>query len=134
MGKFIRGIVIAMTIWCWIYDFYLWGGLDATPHVGPRLIKEAATGSPLAATYMFVGRQLVGSLGKRGEAVDFAARHFPDLAKDPEQLDVMGVQRVLAAQGFWDAFAYRMAPGGLVLSLVLHLLRQKQIRSFGVRD
>ena len=133
IGKYIRACVLLLSLWCWAYDFYLWGGLDATPQVGKPLMAEASVGSPLAATYMFVGRKLVAAMNWRKEAVDFAARHFPDVVADPSQLQYMPVQRVVAAQGFWDAFAYRMAPGGLVLSLVLHLLRQKQIRSFGTR-
>jgi len=133
MGR-IRGFLVLLSLYCLVYDFYLWGGLSATTGVGRRLREEAQLDSPLAATYMFVGRKAVETLGMKASAVDFAAKRFPSIVADPDSIDRMPVTRVKAAQPAWASLCYAMGPFGLVLSWVLHVLREKQIRSFGTRD
>jgi len=134
IGKKIPGYLVLLSLFCFVYNCYLWGGLSATPGVGRRLTQEAHLDSPLAATYLFVGRQAINSLGMKASAADFAAKRFPDIVADPESIDRMPVERVKAAQSVWASFSYLMAPFGLVLSWVLHVVLPKQIRSFGTRD
>ena len=130
MGVKIRIFFWLLTAICFGYNFYLWGGLEATPVVGRALMREAPF-SPLAATYMFLGRKINGTIGQREEAVEFAARQFPELVGHPEELRNMAVRRVLAAQSTPGTLCYYGAPILLVLSFVLHALRQKPIRSLG---
>ena len=132
-GKWIRNALLLVSAWCFVYDCYLWGGLYATPQVGRLIMREASTNSPLAAIYMFVGGKSLALLGKTRDAVDYAAGKFPEQVKDPRSLEYMPVFRIKHAQSFWGSNAYYLAPGALVLFFLLHLTRQRQIRSFGTR-
>ena len=113
------------------YDFYLWGGLRDSPVVGNQLMQEAPFDSPMAATYMFIGSKINGTLGQRDAAQQFAARRFPEQYANPDKLQYLAVKRFLSAQGAWGTLCYYLAPVLLVLSLVLHAMRQKRIRSMG---
>ena len=130
----VRIVLILVSLWCLAYDCYLWGGLYSTPIIGPRMMSEARLESPIAATYMFVGRQTIDVLGKRSDAAAFAAKRFPSLVSDPDRVSYMLVRRFRAAQSYWGAIAYTLAWAGLVLSFLLHFFRERRIRSFGVRD
>lgn len=131
MGARIRLVFWLLTVICFGYNFYLWGGLEATPVIGRQLMNEAPFQSPLAASYMFLGRKINKTIGQREEAVAFAARRFPELVANPEKVQNLAVPRFLAAQSTPGRLAYYGAPILLVLSLVLHARRQKPIRSFG---
>jgi hypothetical protein len=131
MGRKVRVFFWLLTAFCFGYDFYLWGGLERTPLVGRELMKEAPFQSPLAATYMFLGQKVNGTLGREDQARAFAAARFPELVAHPEQLQFIGVRRFLDAQSLAGSLAYYGAPLLLVLSLVLHVRRQKPIRSLG---
>jgi hypothetical protein len=131
MGKFIRAFFWLLMALAFGYDLYLWGGLALTPGVGPRLREQASLQTPIAATYLFIGRKSVTSTGNSAGAVDYAARQFPGLVKDLDSSRQSIVDRFLSAQSARGTAAYYGAPILLVLSLVLHLLRQKQVRSFG---
>ena len=131
MGKRMRLVFWLLTaIFCG-YDFYLWGGLARTPLVGQRLRDEAIFVSPIAATYLFLGRHVVDTLQRGDESAAFAARRFPTLIPNNEAEGPPSVGRFLAAQSATGTLAYYAAPVLLLLSLVLHAMRQKQIRSFG---
>ena len=134
MGMKLRALLWVLTALCFGYDFYLWGGLRTTPRIGAQLMEEAPFGSPLAATYMFIGNKVNGTIGKREEAVAFAARKFPELVADPKQVEHLAVRRFLAAQDSLGTACYYLAPILLVLSIVLHVMRQKRLRSFGGQD
>lgn len=131
MGVKIRTFFWVLTAICFGYNFYLWGGLEHTPVVGRQLMSEAPFGSPLAATYMFLGRKINGTIGRSEEAQAFAARRFPDLVAKPELVQNLAVQRFLSAQSLPGRLMYYGAPILLVLSFVLHARRQKAIRSLG---
>ena len=131
MGKRVRLVFwLLAAIFCG-YDFYLWGGLAKTPVIGQRVRDEAIFESPIAATYLFLGRHLVDTLQRSDESAAFAARRFPDLIPNKEADGQPSVGRFLAAQSATGTLAYYGAPVLLLLSLVLHAMRQKQIRSFG---
>jgi hypothetical protein len=134
MGVKIRAFLWVLTAICFAYDFYLWGGLRNTPLIGAQLMEEAPFDSPLAATYMFIGNKVVGTLGRRDEASEFAARRFPELVADPAEVEHLAVRRFLSAQNLWGTLCYYLAPILLALSLVLHVMRQKRIRSLGAPD
>ena len=131
MGKRIRLLFWLLTAICFAYNFYLWGGLEATPVIGRSLMREAPFQSPLAATYMFLGRKINKTIGRRQEAQEFAARRFPELIAHPELVQNLAVSRFLAAQSTPGTLCYYGAPILLVLSFVLHARRQKPIRSLG---
>ena len=133
MGKYIRALFWMLAVLAFGYDLYLWGGLALTPGVGPRLREQASLQTPIAATYLLIGRKSVTTVGKTTDAVDFAARQFPELVKDLESSRQSIVDRFLAAQSPLGTSAYYGAPFFLVLSLVLHLTRQKQVRSLGTK-
>jgi hypothetical protein len=101
--------------------------------VGRELLKEAPF-APLASTYMFLGEKVNGTLRTSEAARGFAARRFPELLAEPLDLDKVSVARFTAAQSLGGKLAYYGAPILLVLSFVLHVLRQKRIRSFGGVD
>ena len=131
MGKFVRALFWMLTGLFFAYDLYLWGGLAVTPTVGKQLRAQASLQSPIAASYLFLGRHAVGALGRNAEASDFAARRFPALVADDQGNRQMILTRFLAAQSATGTLAYYGAPLLLVLSLLLHARRQKPIRSFG---
>lgn len=131
MGKWIRAFFWLITGLCFAYDLYLWGGLAITPTVGKQLRDVALTRAPLAATYLVLGRQLVNAAGLSDEALDFAAKRFSKQIADTESSPLLVVERFKSAQSAWATLVYYAAPILLLLSLVLHVRRQKQIRSFG---
>jgi len=134
MHKYLRPAMWLLTAWLFWHDFYLWGGLNDLKGVGRALVAAAKFETPLASGYMFVGSQLNGLLGRSEKAQAKAALRIPQCVAHPERLEYMAVDQVLDAQGAFDRLAYRGAPLLLVLSLVAHWLRQKRIRSFGMRD
>ena len=133
MSPKVRLVLWLLTAWFWAYDFYLWGGLYETPKVGRALMREAPYQYPLAATYMFVGANALRPLGLSAAAQASAARRLPSVVAHPEQLEYLAVQRVQAAQSLPGRTFYTLAPVLLVLSLLAHWRRQKQIRIFGTR-
>jgi hypothetical protein len=133
MGPKIRLYLWLFCALCWGYILYLWGGLRETPKVGEQLMKEGRFESPLAATYMFLGSTVLRPVGLSPGAQAFAARRFPRLVEHPEELEHLAVARVRAAQGVFGTLYYNLAPVLLVLSLIAHWRRQKQIRSFGTQ-
>ena len=123
---------------CWLlsaillgYDFYLWGGLHDSPLIGKQLMSEATFDGPIAATYMFLGSKINGTIGLTDAAQQFAARKFPEQFADPSKVQYLAVKRFLSAQGAWASLCYYLGPIMLVLSFVLHAMRQKRIRSLG---
>ena len=134
MGVKIRVVLWFLTAICFAYNFYLWGGLKSTPLIGAQLMEEAPFDSPLAATYMFIGNKVNGTIGRREEAREFAARRFPELVANPAEVENLAIRRFLAAQDYWGTLCYYLAPLLLVLSVVLHMMRQKRIRSLGAPD
>lgn len=131
MGKRVRLVCWLLTALFCGYDFYLWGGLARTPIIGQRLRDEAIFESPVAATYLFLGRHVVDTAQRRDESAAFAARRFPTLIPNTEAEGPPSIHRFLAAQSASGTLAYYGAPVLLLLSLVLHATRQKRIRSFG---
>jgi hypothetical protein len=126
-----RAIIWLLTALFFAYDFYLWGGLAITPSVGKPLRDMASLQSPLAATYLFVGRQAIDAAGLQDRAMAFAAQRFPDLVKGDDGDPLLIVPHFLSAQSAGGTIFYYGAPVLLLLSLVLHVRREKQIRSFG---
>lgn len=131
MGKYIRTLFWLLTGLFFAYDLYLWGGLAITPTIGKQLREQASLQSPIAASYLFLGRHAVDAVGQSDEARDFAARRFPALVADGEVSRRMILTRFLAAQSATGSLAYYGAPLLLLLSMALHARRQKPIRSFG---
>ncbi|MEO7251141.1 MAG: hypothetical protein ABIW30_00860, partial [Arenimonas sp.] len=95
------------------------------------LIDRASVQSPLAATYLFLGRAAVNAAGRSAPAMAFAAERFPEQVADSESSRQLILTRFLAAQKAGGTLAYYGAPLLLLLSLFLHARRPKQIRSFG---
>jgi hypothetical protein len=131
MGPKIRLYMWLLCALCWSYDLYLWGGLNETPQTGLNLRREARGESPLAATYLFFGGKAVSLAGLSERAQQSAARRFPELIAHPEQTRYLAVSQFKAAQGVVGSACYNLAPILLVLSLIAHWRRQKQIRLFG---
>jgi hypothetical protein len=125
---------------CWLlagiffaYDLAVWGGLAATPKLGEQLRHDASLHSPLAATYLGAGGFVVAKAGREDQARAFAASRFLNLPS-PEETDRRhALADVLAAQSSFGDLAYYGAPLLGLLSLALHVGRQKPIRSFGGR-
>jgi hypothetical protein len=126
-----RAIIWLLTALFFAYNFYLWGGLAITPAVGKPLRDMASLTSPIAATYLFVGRYAVDTAGVQDKAVAFAAERFPTLAGGDDGDPLLIVSHFLSAQSLGGSILYYGAPILLLLSLVLHVRREKQIRSFG---
>lgn len=115
----------------WAHNLYLWGGVAVTPQVGDRIVDQSMLQSPLAATYLILGKQTVVPIGQSDSARDYAAERFssvyPDIATDQHT----ALDRLLAAQSALFRLAYWAAPILLLLSIVLQLRKPKPIRSFG---
>lgn len=131
MGKWVRTIFWLLAGVFLAYDLYLWGGLAITPTIGKQLREQASVQSPIAASYLFLGRHAVTAAGRSSQAVDFAGKRFATQIADTESSPQLILTRFLAAQSATASLAYYGAPLLLVLSLVLHARRPKQIRSFG---
>ena len=50
--KYVRIFCWLLCVVCFGYNFYVWGGIKDTLHVGNALMQDAPRESPLAATYM----------------------------------------------------------------------------------
>ena len=131
MGKWIRALFWLLAGFFVAYDLYLWGGLAVTPTIGKALREQSSLQSPLAASYLFLGRHAVNAAGQSAEAGAFAARRFPAEIADQQSSRQMILTRFLSAQSATGTLAYYGAPLLLLLSLALHARRQKPIRSFG---
>lgn len=134
MEKAFRVVLWSFAGLFFAYDLYLWGGLAVTPTIGKQLREQASVQSPLAATYLFLGRHAVDAAGMSGKAADFAASKFPTQIADLESAPQLIVARFLSAQRATGTLAYYGAPILLLLSMVLHVRRPRQIRSFGTKD
>ena len=131
MGKMIRALVFLLAGLFLAYDLYVWGGLAVTPVIGPKLREQASVQSPIAASYLFLGRHAVNAAGRARPAMEFAAKRFPEQVVDTEVSRETILSHFLGAQSAAAGLAYYGAPLLLVLSLLLHLRRPKPIRSFG---
>lgn len=123
---------------CWLltgllfaYDLWLWGGLALTPGIGDRLREQASLQSPIAATYLYLGRKTVDLAGQSVAARAFAESRFGEVYPELENDRYMALGRLLDAQAAAGAFAYYGAPLLLLLSLAQQVRRPRQIRSFG---
>ena len=134
MGKWLRGLVWLVTFWMLGQNLYLWGGLALTPGVGKQLREQAKLQSPLAATYIFLGRHLLPAVRLDERAIRHVASRFPRQIADTESPPQTAVARFTSAQSAGEKLDHYGAPLMLVLSLVLHARRQKPIRSLGARD
>lgn len=131
MGKWIRALIWLIAGLFLAYDLYQWGGLAVTPTTGKQLREMASVRSPIAATYLFLGRHAVNAVGRAEEARVFAQKRFPKLIPNDEGSPLLIVERFLTAQSATGTLFYYGAPVLLLLNLVLHARRQKPIRSFG---
>jgi hypothetical protein len=134
MGRWLRAACWILTFWFLASDLYTWGGLAVTPTIGKQLREQASLQSPLAASYLFFGRHAVTSAGMADRARLHAQARFPEQVADTESSRQMVLTRFLAAQSAAGRLAYYGFPLLLVLSLVLHVRRPRQVRSFGRRD
>jgi hypothetical protein len=131
MGRLIRALFWLLAGLFLAYDLYLWGGLAVTPTIGGKLREQASLRSPLAATYLFLGRHAVDAAGRADAAMAFAAKRFPEQVADTGASRETILDHFLSAQSAAGSLAYYGAPFLLVLSLVLHARRPRQVRSFG---
>jgi len=129
--KFVRIFFWLLCAVCFFTNFYVWGGIKDTPHVGTELMKSAPKESFLAATYLVVGSKVNGTLGQSRNAVDYVARSFPDLVNDKVDYATLTVDKFKNAQDAWGKACYMGGPLLVLLSLVLHWTRQKQVASLG---
>jgi hypothetical protein len=134
MGKWLRGVVWLLAFWMLAQSLFLWGGLALTPVIGQQLRAQAKLQSPLVATYLFLGRLALPPLGLDDRATDRAAERFGPQIADTDSPPETVVTRFVAAQSAGERLDHVGTPLLLLLSLVLHLRRQKPIRSFGVRN
>ena len=134
MGKFVRSACWVFTFWFFAYNIYVWGGLAVTPTVGKQLREQSSLQSPIAASYLFLGRHAVMKSGLSDRARIHAGKLFEAEIADTQSLPQTILGRFLAAQSPSARLSYYGAPLLLVLSLVLHARRPKQLRSFGRRD
>ena len=134
MGKWVRALAWAVSFWMLAQSIYLWGGLALTPVVGKQLREQARVQSPLVATYLFLGRLSLPVLGLQEKARAHVASRFSREIADADSPPETVVVRFQSAQSAGERLDHVGAPLMLLLSLVLHLRRQKPIRSFGVRD
>lgn len=128
--KYVKIFCIVLCVACFGYNFYLWGGIKDTVHVGDELMKSAPKESFIAATYMVIGSKANGTLGQTRSAVDYAASKFPDLVNAVD-IRSLTVDQFKAAQPPIGKLTYPGAPLLVVLSFVLHWMRQKQVKSLG---
>ena len=123
---------------CWLlmgllfaYDLWLWGGLALTPKIGDRLREQASMQSPIAATYLYLGRKTIDLAGQGAAASAFAEARFNTVYPRLENDRYTALDRLLDAQTAMGSFAYYGAPLLLLLCLAQQALRPRQIRSFG---
>ena len=132
-GSKLRAVCWLLAGFFFAYDLFAWGGLALVPKLGEQLQHDADMHSPLAATYLTAGRFIVEKAGQAENARRFAVRRFPTLPAADETDRRHALSEVLTAQKPFGVLAYYGAPILGLLSLALHLTRQKPIRSFGRR-
>src|ERR1700712_3201448 len=110
MGKGLRTLFWLLTLLALGYDLFLWGGLAVTPTIGRQLREQASLESPMAASYLFLGRHLVESAHLQSRAMNSAAKQFAGPVSDTESSPLMIVERFLSAQKAVPRLAYYGAP------------------------
>ena len=86
MGKWLRGVVWLVAFWMLAQNLALWGGLALTPVIGKQLREQASVQSPLAATYLFLGRHVLPPLGLEAWAVRRVGVRFEPQTPTPTAL------------------------------------------------
>jgi len=112
-------------------DLYYWGGIAFTPKLSEQIEAQASLQSPLAATYLFLGKKAIAAAGSERDAHDYVAGRQGELFEAIKDDRHLALERLLEAQNPLDRIAYYGAPLLLLLSLVLHSRREKPIKSFG---
>ena len=77
MGKWLRAACWVLTFWFLAYNLYTWGGLAVTPTIGKQLREQSSLQSPIAASYLFLGRHAVASTASRTRRAPVRARAVP---------------------------------------------------------
>jgi hypothetical protein len=112
-------------------NLFLWGGVAVTPRVGDRIMDQALLQSPIAATYLILGKQTVVPLGIDASARDYAAGRFSSVYPAVALDEHTALDQVLSAQSALLRSAYWAGPFLLLLSIVLQVIKPKPIKSFG---
>ena len=130
-GGKLRAVCWLLTGIFFVYDLYAWGGLALTPKIGEQVRHDAGLHAPIAATYLGLGSIAVEKLGRTESARRFAAEKFPNMPTAGQTDRRHALSEALTAQTSFGALAYYGAPLLGLLSLMLHMTRQKPLRSFG---
>lgn len=102
------------------WNLWVWGGLAYDPALGPRLNARLERQFSLPATYLGVGKPLLGWAGRERRAAEMAE----GLLRNPPGVLLDGpsgllVERVVAALPGWTRLSHHAAPWLLLLAMVL---------------
>lgn len=126
MARTIRLIAWLLTGLAFAYNLYLWGGVAATPWVGPHIAAQARVRSPLAAAYMAAGRPVLALLWLEGPARDHARRGLEAVYNDAARDTHGGIERLQRALSLPQRLAFHGAPLLLLLDALLFWLKKRQ--------
>ena len=133
---YVIGLVLFVV--AFVYDIVVWGALPAVPDVGADMAQSAHREAPLASAYMLLGSRLdaaIVPLQSFGVArlTEAFGEGFDRIRDDP------GVAMDLIFNTNWN-FTHRWLktlywapPLLLVLTVLLYLMRPKQVRTLGRR-
>lgn len=127
-------IALALFIVSLLYNFVVWGAMPRLPGVGPAIVDSARREAPLATTYIAIGDRIDGAFSS---AQSFGAQRLDDalgdgfarIAEDPGVAMDLIFNTTWNGAHRWLKTAYWAAPFFLLLTIVLWVLRPRQVRT-----
>lgn len=127
-------IALALFVVSLLYNFVVWGAMPRLPGVGPSIVDSARREAPLATTYIAIGDRIDGAFVP---AQSFGAQRLNDALSEgfPRILEDHTVAMDLIFNTTWNSAhrwlktAYWATPFFLLLTIVLWMLRPRQVRT-----
>jgi hypothetical protein len=131
-------IALALFLVSLLYNLVVWGAMPRLPEVGASIVDSARREAPLATTYIAIGGPLDSALSS---AQSFGAQRLTDalgegfarIHEDPSVAMDLIFNTTWNSAHRWLKTTYWAAPLFLLLTIVLWVLRPRQVRTLGPR-
>lgn len=127
-------VALALFVVSSLYNLVVWGAMPRLPGVGPSIVDSARHEAPLATTYIVVGDRIdrvVAAAQAFGQQrlIDALGEGFARIAEDHNvAMDLIFTTTWNSAHR-WLKTVYWAAPLFLLLTIVLWVLRPRQVRT-----
>ncbi len=126
-------IALALFVVSLLYNLVVWGAMPRLPGVGPSIVDSARREAPLATTYIAIGDRIDGAFAP---AQAFGAQRlnaalsegFARIAEDHTVAMDLIFNTTWNSTHRWLKTAYWAAPFFLLLTIVMWMLRPRQVR------